>query len=474
MSDKGASNRPYAGEIIEGKYELVKLLGEGGFGVVFEAKHRLLQDKVALKFYLPKWDHGPMERERFIREARAARRIKSEYSVAVADMGSYVKPESQDARLYIVMEYLDGENLYDHACRQPPLLIATAIDYILQASVALAKAHAMKITHRDLKPSNLFLTNHDGLPRVKVLDFGLAKDAAPSAASGTPETQTGQIIGTLAYMPPEQLRGLKYATHLTDIFALAVCLYFLLTLEEPFSGDEPADIIANVMTRPPTPLRSFRPDVPQTLVDVIERALAKDPAQRQQSVFEFARALVPYGSADAPRLLTMIESAAKAGAIALEKMEDEKPTIKLGPAPPPDDPTTIPLHRKAATTPLGMPQDPTTMQAPSIPVPRQTNSRFVLATIGALVVLTGFGGCLVKQTFFSPTEAPTPSASSAPSAAPSNTTPPIAPLPSATASQSSAPSPSAPPPQAPSPRVTGGPGNKTKPDATQKDPNKKF
>jgi len=447
MNELDVPIRPYVGDVIDGKYELVKLLGEGGFGVVFEAKHLLLKDKFALKFHVPKNNIGRMERPRFIREAQSARRIKSEYSVHVSDMGTFFKPPRNDEFLYIVMEHLEGMDLYGYAEMHHPLGIETCIDFILQACIALAKAHAMKITHRDLKPSNLFLTTQDGLPRVKVLDFGLAKDGSPGVSPDARTRTTDDCIGTPGYSPPEQYNDFKNPTPAGDIFSLAASLYFILTREDPFPGSGHV-AIANVLHGSLIPIRSVRTDVPIGLAKVIEKALANAPVDRHGSIVEFAQGLVPFGDLGAAERLAAIDRAAKSGAILAERIEAErieaeriaaerieaerieenKLTTKFAPLPAPvtDELPTVPFNGPKATESIMRPQPPHPQQYPT-PAPRQTNSRIIIVIVALVIVLTtGIG--LAVTAIFGPVPDPAPSAS-AESTAPK----PIDPAPSATA-----------------------------------------
>lgn len=438
MTDTLALNTPQEGDIVDGKYKLRKKLGDGGFGVVFQAEHLELHDTFAIKFYLPKHGmHGPKEKERFLLEGRALRRIKSEYAVHVSDMGRFYKYAGGEEVPYIVMEYLDGQDLHVHAGNHPNMPVAVAIDYILQACIALSKAHAMQLIHRDLKPSNLFLTEQDGLPRVKVIDFGLAKDASPYRKPGSLKTESFQIIGTPPYMAPEQWGGLNRATQLTDIFALGVCLYYLLTLHEPFPGEHVEEINQNVVHRPPTPLRSYRQDIVQDLVDVVEQALAKDPQQRHASIVEFARALVPFGDARAALRLADVERAAEAGKSAAEKREERIETIEVvNPVGGQGDDTNKIFERKKD---IPLPQGGTV----AIGAQRKPPSRMVVAVSVVIILVTGMAGLVAKQVFSQPNEPATTSASAAPSHVPALSTASSAPTNSTSSAVVTAPPPTA-------------------------------
>jgi eukaryotic-like serine/threonine-protein kinase len=279
--------RKLVGEILAGKYRVERVLGEGGVGVVVLAQHVELGQRVALKFLHD--DADPEQDERFLREARAAVRLRSEHSVRVTDVGR-LKGNTP----YMVMEHLEGEDLSCVVARGP-LSIVDAVDYVLQACEAVAEAHALGIVHRDLKPANLFLTSRvHGVPLVKVLDFGMAKTfKGPGDRS---LTDTTSVMGTPAYMSPEQLRASRDVDARTDIWALGVCLFELLTGADPFGGVTVPELIANVFSKPPTPIRQYRREVPEALWRIIARCLEKDPKDRYSTVVELAGALEAFGS----------------------------------------------------------------------------------------------------------------------------------------------------------------------------------
>ena len=271
------------GEILAGKYRVERVLGVGGMGVVVAATHLQLDQLVALKFLLPEALAKPSAVGRFEREARAAVRLRSEHVARVIDVGKL-----DDGAPYIVMEYLEGSDLGHRV--ESPRSVDECINYLLQACEAVAEAHSLGIIHRDLKPQNLFLTSRvDGMPLVKVLDFGISK-----VAQGPEElslTKTTDVIGSPNYMSPEQLRAARLADARSDIWALGAILYELLSGTVPFEAETLTQLCAMVVSDPPRPLKELRADIPQDLVAVIERCLEKDPARRFQSVGELAEAL---------------------------------------------------------------------------------------------------------------------------------------------------------------------------------------
>jgi len=258
-------------------------------GVVFGARHEQLGELVAIKFMSSEGAKDARASERFLREARASLKIKGEHVVRILDVGT------ENDIPYLVMEHLDGIDLSTLIADQGPLSVSEAVLYILQACEALAEAHSHGIVHRDLKPSNLFLSRRpDGSPLIKVLDFGIAKAATEQAAQGPSLTDTHAVFGSPAYMSPEQIRSAKHVDSRTDLWALGIVLYELLTGKHPFSGETSAAVLASVSADTPTPLRAVRADIPRDLAAAVERCLVKDPTQRMPSVVDLATALEPF------------------------------------------------------------------------------------------------------------------------------------------------------------------------------------
>lgn len=288
-----ASDVPREGDIIAGRYRVERVLGQGGMGVVVAARHTSLRQRVAVKFLRPAALKLPGASARFLREAQAAAAIHSEHVARVTDMGTLGTGSP-----FMVMEHLDGTDLSSFLKAKGPLPVRDAVDFVLQACEALAEAHKLGIVHRDLKPSNIFVTARaDGSPLIKVLDFGLSKVLDPDAAFATESslTETEMVVGSPHYMSPEHVRSLKYVDARTDIWSLGVILYQLLTARRPFDGESLPSVFAKIVTEPPDPLRSVRPDVPQALEAAVLCCLEKDVTQRFQSVSELARAIAPFG-----------------------------------------------------------------------------------------------------------------------------------------------------------------------------------
>ncbi|WP_437631372.1 protein kinase domain-containing protein [Sorangium sp. So ce854] len=287
------SGVPAPGDVLAGKYRIERVLGAGGMGVVLAAWHLVLERRVAVKFLLPEAAALPDASARFLREARAAAALDGQHIARVIDVGTL-----DSGAAYMVLEHLTGDDLGQVLQTRGPLPLAEAADYLLQACEAIAEAHARGIIHRDLKPKNLFLTRRpDGTPLLKVLDFGLSKFIATGdSVKEASLTATGLIMGSIHYMSPEQIRSLKYADVRTDIWALGVILYRMLTGRHPFEGDSITAVTAAIMMDTPTSLLTLRPDLPPAVGALVSRCLAKDPAVRVQSVTEIARVLAPFGS----------------------------------------------------------------------------------------------------------------------------------------------------------------------------------
>ncbi len=272
---------------VVGKYRIVRKLGEGGMGVVYEAVHTRIGQRVALKMLLPEVIDVPDVVSRFDREARAASRLKSENTARVLDV------DVSDGGLpYMVMEFLDGSDLGKLLEQGGSLPVVEAVDYVLQACNAMAEAHSVGVIHRDLKPSNLFVTQTESGRRVKVLDFGISK---VENDADTRVTATQTVVGTPLYMSPEQVRSAKHVDARTDIWSLGIILYELLAGRTPFEGSTTAAAVAICVDAPP-PLATFRSDVPAELEQAILKALSKEPSGRYPSVKALAEAISAFGS----------------------------------------------------------------------------------------------------------------------------------------------------------------------------------
>ncbi len=282
LSEDDGPMAPFAG-----KYSVLRVLGQGGMGTVFEARHLRLGHRVAIKVLGSELRDYPELVARFEREARAASALSSPHAVRVLDIDL-----TEDGTPYIVMELLSGCDLAHVVETDGAQPIGRAVRWVLQACDAIAEAHRLGIVHRDLKPSNLFLCERGG---VKVLDFGIAKRVAAKEAS---ITQGVAPLGTPQYMSPEQVRCAKDVDARTDIWSLGVTLYELITGRTPFAHVESSACIAAIAADPVPDPRTFREDIPEELVDVILQALEKNPNDRPASIEELVRALAPFADAD--------------------------------------------------------------------------------------------------------------------------------------------------------------------------------
>jgi eukaryotic-like serine/threonine-protein kinase len=285
---------PRESDVIAGKYRVERTLGRGGMGVVIAAEDITLRRKVAVKLILPEAVSRAGATERFLREARSAAAIQSEHVARVIDISTL-----ESGAPFMVMEYLTGTDLGHVLRERGPLPVEEAVDYVLQACEAIAEAHALGIIHRDLKPANLFLTTRaDGSSLVKVLDFGLAKAIRPDAPSAMELslTATGTTLGSPHYMSPEQVRNLKTIDNRTDIWALGVILYQLITGHRPFEDESLGGLFIMIGSEAPKPIQAWEMNLHPQLETVIMRCLEKELPARTQTVAEFARGLSPFGS----------------------------------------------------------------------------------------------------------------------------------------------------------------------------------
>jgi serine/threonine protein kinase len=283
---------PSPGDILLGKYRAEGVLGRGGMGVVVAARHLSLDERVAIKFLLPDRLGDDESIQRFLREARAAVRIRSQHIARVTDVGTM-----ENGAPYMIMEYLEGRNLQDVVAQDGPLPVALVVDLVLQASEALAEAHAQGIIHRDVKPSNLFLSRHaDGSACVKVLDFGISK--MPGSHDHA-LTRTGAVFGSPLYMSPEQLRSARDVDARTDIYSVGVVLYQSLTGRVPFAADDLPQLVYKIMNEAPVSPRALRAEIPATLEQAILTAMARDRESRFPTIADLASAIAPLGSSSA-------------------------------------------------------------------------------------------------------------------------------------------------------------------------------
>ncbi|MBN2193324.1 MAG: protein kinase [Polyangiaceae bacterium] len=277
------------GQVLGDKYRIVRLIGRGGMGTVYEARHDLLGRRFAIKVVHEELNTNTEAMARFRREALAAGALESENIAAVVDFG-----QTPEGVSYIVMEFLEGQDLasfLEHAGR---LSVTRAVSLAMQACRGLHAAHAKNIVHRDLKPENLFLTRRgDGTDLLKVLDFGIAKlcDVKNEAAT---VTKTGAAIGTCFYMSPEQARGARDVDTRTDIYAVGVILYELLSGRRPHEGRSLNEVFYSILSREPPRLNTLRDGLPEGLCELVHRTMAKEIEERPTSVDALLYDLAPF------------------------------------------------------------------------------------------------------------------------------------------------------------------------------------
>jgi serine/threonine protein kinase len=272
---------PAAGTIVAERFRLTRPLGQGGMGSVWLAQHIGLDVPCAIKF-IHASNVSDDVRLRFEREARVAAQIRSPHVVQILDHGVW------EGAPYIAMEYLEGEDLDDRIRRLGQLDARETLIITAQVARALTRAHVAGLVHRDLKPANIFLVRDDDREIAKVLDFGIAKDSTPRVES---TTKTGSLLGTPAYMSPEQAQGTKNVDHRSDLWSLAVVVFECITGKLPFESEAFGDLLLKIMIKPlPVPSR-FAP-VPSGFDAWWARAASRDPDARFQSAKELADALL--------------------------------------------------------------------------------------------------------------------------------------------------------------------------------------
>jgi len=312
------------GDVVGERYEVQKLLGKGGMGAVYLARHRQLHRQVALKVLLPKLATDVVVVRRFIREARAAASIGHPGIVEVFDLGR------DEAGVFLAMERLEGEELLERIRREHPLPLPFVRRIVAEIADAVQAAHEAGIIHRDLKPQNVFLARRGRSEDVvKVLDFGIAKLVRGHRAPDGAITETGEVFGTPVYMSPEQLRGEKDLDARADVYALGAILYQAITGRMPFSGKSLPELVLRITTEDPTPIAELRSGVPESLVELVARAMTRDRTERIPTAAALRDALealsldapehpsdamafgetLPHGSPSTPRSRSLPEAA---------------------------------------------------------------------------------------------------------------------------------------------------------------------
>jgi serine/threonine-protein kinase len=271
------------GTVFQGKYRVDSIIGHGGMGVVAECTHLALNERVAIKMLRQDVLLDQDAVQRFVREAQAAVKLKSEYVARVSDVGTF-----ENGTPYMVMEFLEGHDLGELLKQRGVLPVPWASELMLQTCEALAEAHSLGIVHRDVKPTNLFVTwRPDGSALVKVLDFGISKSPM---GTDMQLTQTQSLLGTPAYMSPEQMRSARLVDTRTDIWSLGTVFYEVVEGRRPFEAESFSEMCVKVAVDAPAPMVN----APLALQKVILRCLAKTPEQRYANMADLAHDLVPF------------------------------------------------------------------------------------------------------------------------------------------------------------------------------------
>jgi tRNA A-37 threonylcarbamoyl transferase component Bud32 len=281
---------PAIGTLVGGKYRIVRLLGEGGMGAVYEAENTLTWKRVALKWLHPRLSTQPSAQQRLLREARATSRIRHP---SVVDLYDVIQ---EDDAVVLIMELLSGQ-LLSHRIADGPMQLWQLVRILLDAMAGVMAAHEVGVVHRDVKPDNIFLSElPDGSVRPKVIDFGIAMTAGAELAR---LTESGMAVGTPRYVSYEQLRGEDEPDARCDVYAFGVILYEAMLGRAPYEGRTLGEQAVQFVTVTPASPATIRPDLPHALVDVVQAAIARERVHRLSSLDAMARALAPYARPEA-------------------------------------------------------------------------------------------------------------------------------------------------------------------------------
>jgi eukaryotic-like serine/threonine-protein kinase len=298
------------GDIIDGKYRIIRLLGEGGMGAVYEGENMRIHRKVAIKVLHAAVAATGEAVARFEREAQAAGRIGSEHIVEVLDLGNLPSGDR-----YMVMEYMDGDSLSARIQSRTRLTAAEIYPIMHQLLEALAAAHGAGIIHRDLKPDNVYLLKSRGgkADFVKLLDFGISKFNQLSGDSGFSMTRTGAVMGTPYYMAPEQAKGSRELDHRVDLYAAGVILYEAITGEVPFNADTFNELLFKIVLEAAKPVEQVVPNLDPVFAAIVNKSMGREPATRFQTAREFQQALEQWASGAGPQLMAQLAAPARYG-----------------------------------------------------------------------------------------------------------------------------------------------------------------
>lgn len=402
------------GAIIGGKYEVLRVLGAGGMGVVLAARHLELGQTVAIKVMHAELASETAAVKRFVREGRAAALLRSDHAVRIHDVGRL-----GSGLPFLVMEHLVGEDL-DHLAARRRLEVSEVVDYVLQAIAAIAEAHERGIVHRDIKPQNLFLARlPDGTTRVKVLDFGLAKDLSTSSSSSGSGALTTEhmILGSPHFMSPEQIRSPREVDARADVWALGASMVQLLTGRPPYTANNVHGLLARILADPAPKVSAMRADVPIEFEKVIERCMEKDLGRRYGSVNELADALrLAVGFAPAPTRAPDTDVPSTDPSTTIDAAMTTTQASPMGPpagrarvtrvaSRPPSTlaPSTVPELDRSETLLM---KAPATLAVPTMPVPTLPTPTAALGDRGAPPTARAHVATLASLTPLAPEAAP--------------------------------------------------------------------
>ena len=297
------------GDLIDGKYRIVRLIGEGGMGAVYEGENMRIHRRVAIKVLHAGVAQTAEAVARFEREAQAAGRIGSEHIVEVLDLGNLPSGDR-----YMVMEFMDGDSLSSRIRARGRLTAGEVYPIVHQLLEALAAAHGAGIIHRDLKPDNVYLLKSRGgkADFVKLLDFGISKFNQMSGDSGFSMTRTGAVMGTPYYMAPEQAKGSRELDHRVDLYAAGVILYEAITGEVPFNADTFNELLFKIVLEQARPVEQVVPELDPTFAAIVNKSMAREPSARFQSAREFQQALEQWAAGAGPQLAAALNASARA------------------------------------------------------------------------------------------------------------------------------------------------------------------
>jgi serine/threonine-protein kinase len=429
------------GQLLDNKYKIVRLLGEGGMGAVYEGENVRIHHRVAIKVMHPAVEADNGARERFEREAQAAGRIGSEHICEVYDLG-----ELPSGARYMVMEFLAGEALSTRVLKLGRIPIEVMAPLLLQLLEGLEAAHSAGIIHRDLKPDNVFLQRtKQGGDFVKIVDFGVSKFNALSGGSAMSMTRTGAMVGTPYYMSPEQVRGAKLVDHRSDLYSVGVVLFECITGSLPFQAETFNELMFKIALEPPADAEQLVPGLDPRFGAIVRKAMAREPSQRYDSAQQFAAAVAEWMQVAGVAMPAGHASISQSGAGAMHSpfanSSGGHPVV-------------------LATTPNpGGPLDKTTAsgsglsKTPAPPQPKKGNTAIVAIAVGVVVLAAAGIGVLQMSKGKSAAAAPTAETATAAAAAVvpapvvTASAPPaaLAPAPAPTVVATEAPAASAPP-----------------------------